>query len=70
MNFLKCYRLFPERKQIQLFKLALLRNPTHVRKMADFIDLVSSEDEVVEASAVIAGHFEARLSTSSRVSVC
>ena len=33
--------------------------------MAEVIDLVSSDDEVVEASAVIAGNFEA----SSKVKV-
>ena len=68
MNFLKCYRQFPDRKPIQLIKVALLQRPTHARRMAEVIDLVSSDDEVVEASAVIAGNFEARLSTSSNVS--
>ena len=65
MNFLKCCRQFPKREQIQLIKFALQRKPTHIRQMAEVIDLVSSDDEVVEASAVIAGNFEA----SSKVKV-
>ena len=67
MNFIKCNRGFLDRKQI--LKFAHLRYPTLVRTMAEVIDLVSSDDEIVEASAVIAGNCEARLSTSSKVSM-
>ena len=74
MNVLKCFVRFPVRYQIQLIKLSLLQKPTYVRPMAEVIDLVSSDDEVVEASAVIAGFCETRgthvrLSNTSQVNV-
>ena len=74
MNFLKCFVRFPVRHQIQLNKLSLIHRPTYVLPMAEVIGLVSSDDEVVEASAVIAGFCDTRgtrvrLSNSSQVIV-
>ena len=72
MNVLRYFVRFPVRYRIQLIKLSLIQKPTHVRPMAEVIDLVSSDDEVAEASAVIAGFCETRgtrvrLSNSSQV---
>ena len=74
MSVLRYFVRFPVRHRIQLIKLSLIQKPTHVRPMAEVIDLVSSDDEVAEASAVIAGFCETRgtrvrLSNSSQVNV-
>ena len=67
MNFLKVYQIFSKNNRVPYFKLVELREACKPTSQMDpqVIDLVSSDDEVVEASAVIAGNFDAHVSLSS-----
>ena len=67
MNYLKVPSIFSKKNRAPLLKLVELREARKPTRQMDpqVIDLVSSDDEVAEASAVIAGNFDDHVSFSS-----